>query len=141
MPVALLELGFARVLNIDVSDVVIAQMRARHAGERRLEWRVMDCARIECSDAEFDFVVDKGTIDALYCGSAAVEIVPRTLAEIARVLRPQCVFLCVSFAAPGARAMLTGGDVGGMAFVKDVPVPNDRSEGEFFHCYVFRKQE
>jgi SAM-dependent methyltransferase len=141
MPVALLELGFTRVLSVDVSDVVIAQMRARYADERRLEWRVMDCANIECDDASFDFVVDKGTIDALYCGSAAGEVVPKTLAEVARVLRGQCVFVCVSFAAPCARAMLTGADVGGMRFVKEVPVPNDRRDGEFFHCYVFRKGE
>ncbi len=60
---------FDSVLSIDISDVVIAQMRSRYP---HLPFDVVDCTRLRdhfSAVDRFDYIIDKGTFDALLCGS------------------------------------------------------------------------
>lgn len=62
--------GFTNITNIDVSSVVIEQMSQRMAEKgKHMKWEVMDATNTSYKDEEFDVVLDKGTLDALICGS------------------------------------------------------------------------
>ena len=49
------------IFNIDISDVVLAQMREKVSQE----YFLMDATNISFPDRTFDLVLDKGTFDAL----------------------------------------------------------------------------
>jgi SAM-dependent methyltransferase len=83
--------GYADVLNVDISEVAVAAMAARHAAlAPALSYAVADVrAMPELADASFDAVVDKGTLDALVCGTSAARDAARALQECCR-----CVLCC-----------------------------------------------
>jgi ubiquinone/menaquinone biosynthesis C-methylase UbiE len=62
--------GFKFITNIDISDNVISKMRDHY---RRItptqEFLVIDATRMAYRDNSFDICIDKGTYDALACGS------------------------------------------------------------------------
>ena len=62
--------GFKFITNIDISDNVITKMREHY---RRItptqEFQVIDATRMAYRDNSFDICIDKGTYDALACGS------------------------------------------------------------------------
>lgn len=58
--------GFRKVVNIDISGVVIKQMLQIHSEPRPdLQFIQMDVLKMEFEDARFNVVLDKGTLDAL----------------------------------------------------------------------------
>ena len=58
--------GFHSILNVDYSDIVIAEMRRRHASLAGMTWAVMDIKDMsELPSESFDVVLEKGTLDAL----------------------------------------------------------------------------
>jgi SAM-dependent methyltransferase len=119
------------VFNVDISPVCVEHMRALHArlAPRGVTYELGDACdmrplapgprhggggggggggapkadRFTAADASFDVVIDKGTADALMCGSGAEETVRALVAEAARVLRPGGAFLLVSYGAPDRR--------------------------------------
>jgi SAM-dependent methyltransferase len=135
----LLRSGFTAVLNIDISEVVIAQMRERYATDARLQWAAMDCSSLRCDTNSFDFAVDKGMLDALYCAPDSAATVARTLSEISRVLRPGAHFVDISFGRPDQRAVLVASQTPGLAFVKSVAIPNAAARSGEYYCYIFSK--
>jgi ubiquinone/menaquinone biosynthesis C-methylase UbiE len=94
---------FERIVNIDISPVVIQQMTAKFASLSNIEWRVMNCMALAFEDNSFDAVLDKGTLDALFCGSVAMVHVAKTLAEVHRVLRPGGCCIDITYGRPGSR--------------------------------------
>lgn len=52
----LYEAGYPRIVNVDISEVCIAQMRVRHRDLDRMEWHVKDCTRLDFPDSTFDLV-------------------------------------------------------------------------------------
>jgi ubiquinone/menaquinone biosynthesis C-methylase UbiE len=75
-------------VNIDISSVVVHQMRATFPDVPRLYWLVMDCTNMGFDDDHFDIVFDKGTIDALMCDTSCLGPIGATLRQIYRVLKP-----------------------------------------------------
>lgn len=74
-------------------------MRAMQvAGEaaREVAYEVADCRALPYRDAEFDAVIDKGTLDTMMQADAP-EPPREMLIEACRVLRPGGVFLSVSY--------------------------------------------
>jgi hypothetical protein len=49
---------------------------------------VMDARSTTFKDAEFDAVIDKGTIDAMMCGKNNITNVALTCQEVSRLLKP-----------------------------------------------------
>jgi ubiquinone/menaquinone biosynthesis C-methylase UbiE len=87
--------GFTNSVSVDFSPVVIEHMAAKH---RHLTFLQMDVRNMsELADHSFDYVVDKGTLDALLCGSDCEGPVQACLQEVARVLKPGGVYAIVSF--------------------------------------------
>lgn len=98
--------GLTKIVNTDISSVVIEQMADAHSDCAAMTWQVMDVTDMsEFDDESFDLVLDKGMFDTLAAAkdsltesrrSEAVLMLARFLKEVSRVLRPGGVFLCVS---------------------------------------------
>lgn len=64
--------GYAEIINIDISSVVIEIMRRKCAHIPQLKYLQMDVRDLSFfQDGLFDCVIDKGTLDSLMCGTDA----------------------------------------------------------------------
>eukprot|EP00927_Polykrikos_kofoidii_P071202 TRINITY_DN67501_c0_g1_i1.p1 TRINITY_DN67501_c0_g1~~TRINITY_DN67501_c0_g1_i1.p1 ORF type:complete len:341 (+),score=59.98 TRINITY_DN67501_c0_g1_i1:206-1228(+) len=88
----MLQAGYQRIVNIDISESVVAKMKRKLP---QCEWRVMDATSMDFDECCFDLAVDKGTIDALM-NDADNSQASAVIAEVWRTLRPDGVFLLVS---------------------------------------------
>jgi SAM-dependent methyltransferase len=130
--------SFQTVVNIDISTVVIAQMERDNQDKSNILWFHMDCTHMDFEDNTFDVAFDKGTLDALFCGEAAILKVGRALAEIHRVLRPCGLFFEITHAKPDSRVTLFNGC--GLAWTLHEPVPIRHPQKLGWHfIYIFEK--
>ncbi|XP_055438212.1 eEF1A lysine and N-terminal methyltransferase isoform X3 [Bubalus kerabau] len=86
----LYDVGYQDIVNIDISEVVIKQMKERNASRRpRMSFLKMDMTQMEFPDASFQVVLDKGTLDAVLTDEEekTLQQVDRMLAEVGRVLQ------------------------------------------------------
>ncbi|XP_054240358.1 eEF1A lysine and N-terminal methyltransferase isoform X1 [Indicator indicator] len=89
------------IVNIDISDAVIRQMQERSGSKRpKMSYLVMDMFQMDFPDAEFQVVLDKGTLDAILTDEEEATLVKadKMFAEISRVLQVGGRYLCVSLA-------------------------------------------
>ena len=63
----------------------------------------MDVCDLEYEDASFDICIDKSTIDALLCGDSGFLKVATMIKECSRVLKPNGVYLAISYGKPENR--------------------------------------
>ncbi|XP_009980977.1 PREDICTED: methyltransferase-like protein 13 isoform X2 [Tauraco erythrolophus] len=78
------------IVNIDISDAVIRQMQERSGSKRpKMSYLLMDMLQMDFSDAHFQVVLDKGTLDAILTDEeeATLAKVDKMFAEISRVLQ------------------------------------------------------
>lgn len=61
---------FRQITNIDVSTIVIKQMKAKFKSKAGLVYEQMDATQMSFQDASFNVILDKGTLDALMPDSA-----------------------------------------------------------------------
>ncbi|XP_077013085.1 eEF1A lysine and N-terminal methyltransferase isoform X2 [Tamandua tetradactyla] len=97
----LYDVGYQDIVNIDISDVVIKQMKERSASHRpQMSFLKMDMTHMEFPDASFQVVLDKGTLDAVLTDEEEKTLhqVDRMLAEVGRVLQVGGRYLCISLA-------------------------------------------
>lgn len=97
----LYDVGYQDIVNIDISEVVIKQMRERNASRRpHMSFLKMDMTQMDFPDASFQVVLDKGTLDAVLTDEEekTLQQVDRMLAEVGRVLQVGGRYLCVSLA-------------------------------------------
>nr|KAF6396603.1 eEF1A lysine and N-terminal methyltransferase [Rousettus aegyptiacus] len=86
----LYDVGCQDIVNIDISEVVIEQMKERNAGRRpQMRFLRMDMTQMEFPDGSFQVVLDKGTLDAVLTDEEekTLQQVDRMLAEVGRVLQ------------------------------------------------------
>ncbi|XP_064450394.1 eEF1A lysine and N-terminal methyltransferase isoform X3 [Mirounga angustirostris] len=86
----LYDVGIQDIVNIDISEVVIKQMKERNASRRpQMSFLKMDMTQMEFPDASFQVVLDKGTLDAVLTDEEEKTLhqVDRMLAEVGRVLQ------------------------------------------------------
>lgn len=77
--------GYSHVVNVDYSKTVIAHMQKVHAGVKGLTYAVADCRDMpQYADNSFGGVLDKGTIDAVLCGSGSALNTMKILLETYR---------------------------------------------------------
>jgi SAM-dependent methyltransferase len=92
-----------QVVNVDISPVVIEQMRLMDQLPGQA-WEVADCRSMpEFDDASFGSVLDKGTLDAVLCSSHGTADAAAYINEVHRLLVPGGVFLLISLGQPQAR--------------------------------------
>lgn len=97
----LYDVGYQDIVNIDISEVVIKQMKERNATRRpQMSFLKMDMTQTEFPDASFQVVLDKGTLDAVLTDEEEETLrqVDRMLAEVGRVLQVGGRYLCISLA-------------------------------------------
>lgn len=98
--------GFTNVVNVDISSVVINQMKERNAQIRpEMEWIVMDITDMSAFESNsFDIAIDKSTIDALLCGDDSFLMVAKMLRETQRVLKTDANYFAISYGKPESRS-------------------------------------
>lgn len=92
--------GFTNISNVDISRVVVDQMQERHRGKTSMAWQQMNMCALDFGDATFNVVLDKGTMDSILCGKGSIENVSKMCQEVSRVLKPDGVFIIVSYGMP-----------------------------------------
>lgn len=99
----LYDAGYQHITNIDISDVVIGQMKARYKDLDKMEWLAKDAMKLDFPDASFDLVIDKGTTDGMLCGSNSFHNVYTMNKQISRVMKKGSHFVVVSYGQPDTR--------------------------------------
>ncbi|XP_067845854.1 eEF1A lysine and N-terminal methyltransferase [Heptranchias perlo] len=95
------DVGYQGITNIDISEVVIEQMKERNATRRpTMVFMKMDMMQMGFADSQFQVVLDKGTLDAIMTDESegTLHNVNRMFAEIGRVLQVGGRFVCISLA-------------------------------------------
>lgn len=100
------DFGYHNILNIDISTVVIDQMKERNQEQRPfMTWKVMDALDMKVKPGSIDVVIDKSTIDAILCGEMSFYNTAIMMKEIQRVLKVGGVYLAVSYGRPENRIL------------------------------------
>eukprot|EP01103_Thecamoeba_quadrilineata_P015572 TRINITY_DN4964_c0_g1_i2.p1 TRINITY_DN4964_c0_g1~~TRINITY_DN4964_c0_g1_i2.p1 ORF type:complete len:184 (+),score=18.34 TRINITY_DN4964_c0_g1_i2:174-725(+) len=92
--------GYSEVVNIDISAIVIEEMRKRHPN---MIFEVQNVCNLPYEDKSFDAAIDKGTLDALLCGNNSVKNAEMMLANISRTLKPGGTFIMITYGKPDTR--------------------------------------
>lgn len=80
------------ILATDASEEAIKRCTARRTLTAELKYAQMNCCNLPLPAASWDIVLDKGMLDALDCANNSRQ----AESEIARVLKPQGLFVLVS---------------------------------------------
>ena len=67
-----------------------------------MKWLVMDATKTSFKDEEFDVVIDKGTVDALICGSD-LSLSDTLLKEMGRVTKRDGQIFVITHSGPEGR--------------------------------------
>lgn len=130
--------GYENIVNLDISEPVIDQMRRRYSHMNRMTWVAMDASAMTMDDRFFDVVIDKGMFDALFSGTGTK--VKPVFAEVRRVLRPGGRLISMSFKGgrieDGADGFLHEPDASGSALsCRIVAVPVQGGDGGQYWIY------
>jgi SAM-dependent methyltransferase len=105
-----------RIVNVDFSQVVIDQMRAKYSPAyyqhsffpptvKPMEWLHADITQpLPFQDGSFDLIVCKGSFDAVLCGAGSRFNIIRVVQECVRLLTPGTgIFFLVTHGNPDSR--------------------------------------
>lgn len=110
--------GYTKMINIDISSVVIKKMQEHCAkvnktleckGDQQKTWLTsqfsevleMDATHMTFEDSSFDLIIDKGTLDAVLCGEDNVAV--DLCKEMGRVCCPDGSIYIISHGSPHHR--------------------------------------
>jgi len=111
----------------------------------------MDSKALAFQDATFEAVIDKGTLDSILCGDGSGPNAAQMLNEIHRVLKPNGVYICISYGVKDQRNdYFANKDFKWTVYHHKVAKPtistsqvvaSERNEEKNFHwVYIMRKQ-
>jgi len=103
MSLAFYEDGFTNIISIDYSEIVINKMKELHKDMKSLVYEVQDVRQMTYTDGYFDVIVDKGTLDAILCGSDSATNANGMLSECQRVLKKGGYFFVITYGQPSSR--------------------------------------
>eukprot|EP00455_Lapot_gusevi_P022854 TRINITY_DN2379_c0_g1_i1.p1 TRINITY_DN2379_c0_g1~~TRINITY_DN2379_c0_g1_i1.p1 ORF type:complete len:226 (+),score=82.28 TRINITY_DN2379_c0_g1_i1:83-679(+) len=95
--------SFTDILSIDYSEVVIDKMKQKYAQTPALRFEQADVRELPYRDGSFQYVIDKGTLDAILCGSDSERNAMAMLRQIERILVPKGRFIVVTYGNPDSR--------------------------------------
>ena len=95
--------GYTNIDNMDISQVVIDQMKKRNEDREGMRWVVMDALDMKYESETFDCVIDKSTIDAILCGEYSFYNTAKMLKEVQRVLKTGGTYFAISYGKPETR--------------------------------------
>jgi|ERR1711903_41477 len=91
------------IVNIDISEVCVNAMKAKHEDKVEMQWQLMDVKDLAFPPNHFDVVIDKGTMDSILCGESSTKNAALMMKEISKVLKPGGHYLVVSYGQPDYR--------------------------------------
>lgn len=97
------EAGYRNIVNIDICDVVVQQMRARYRDLEGMEWRTLDATKLDYPEDSFDLVIDKGTTDAILCGANSFHNVHAMNKGISKAMKKGAHYMVVTYGQPDTR--------------------------------------
>lgn len=117
--------GHRNVVGIDFCESIVEFMRARARRSRpELKYEVMDARELSFGNESFDLIIDKGTLDAVVCGTDVKSAVRDLLSGLSRVLRPGALLLVMSYGRPDDRQFyLEDDEYGWTVSAKTLPKP------------------
>lgn len=96
--------GYTDIVAIDIAPYIIAQMSQKYSHYGGVEFLVLDARDLSYfTDNMFTLVLDKGCMDALFCGTNFLTDSAQFFSEVNRVLKSEGQFLAFSHAAPPSR--------------------------------------
>ncbi|XP_052164902.1 uncharacterized protein LOC127781880 [Oryza glaberrima] len=99
--------GYQDIINIDISSVVIDQMKKKYRDKPHLKYMKMDVRNMaEFESGSFDAVIDKGTLDSIMCGQNSQENASQMLEEVNRILKDKGVYILITYGDPSYRLRL-----------------------------------
>ncbi|KAG7203924.1 hypothetical protein KM043_016944 [Ampulex compressa] len=99
LSMTLYDVGYRNITNIDISHIVIKQMRVINNNVRpNLIYEQMDATQMSYPDDKFSVILDKGMLDALMPDSkeATTITVDKYFKEITRILRNGGRYICIT---------------------------------------------
>ena len=69
-----------------------------------LKYQIMSVQDLKFQAGEFDVVIDKACLDAIFCGENSGPNSAGALGQIYKVLKPDGVYICVSYGRPEKRS-------------------------------------
>ena len=129
---------FKSVVSIDISKSLIEQMKIRYQDEN-LKWKVMDCTKMDFPNNSFEYIFEKGTIDALYCSESSSNVL-KVLGEIARILKPEGYFISISFGSPETRSFLSN-NYKTLIFLQHILIPSPKNQSVNHHIYIYQQSK
>lgn len=98
LSVDMFDIGFKNITNIDISEVVIEQMKKTFRDREGCKWLTMDATTMTFDKESFSVVLDKGTLDAMMSeeSEGVDEMIQKYFTEVTRVLKTMGRYVCVS---------------------------------------------
>ena len=98
MSVDMYDVGYKSLMNIDISEVVINQMKKTYKDRVDCKWLQMDATKMDFEDGSYSVVLDKGTLDAMMSeeSDSVNDMIKKYFSEISRVLKTMGRYVCVS---------------------------------------------
>ncbi|KAH7820516.1 putative Methyltransferase-like protein 13 C (METTL13C) [Monocercomonoides exilis] len=134
--------GYKDVTNVDISPVVIKKMEEQyHEMLPTVKWITMDTRQLSFESESFDVVFDKGTLDAILCGSNSFVNAKKMNSEVSRVLKPGGTYLVMTYGDPESRILhFEDPAFDWIVTAKEVKSSDeDRKEASIYHCYFMEK--
>ncbi|KAL7034409.1 hypothetical protein ACKWTF_007952 [Chironomus riparius] len=94
LSVDMFKTGYSTITNIDISEVVIEQMKKTHRNIG--EWIQMDATKMTFDDESYSVILDKGTLDAMMSEESESEMALNYFNEVKRVLKNGGRFVIIS---------------------------------------------
>eukprot|EP00746_Dinoflagellata_sp_MGD_P155823 gnl/MRDRNA2_/MRDRNA2_85566_c0_seq1.p1 gnl/MRDRNA2_/MRDRNA2_85566_c0~~gnl/MRDRNA2_/MRDRNA2_85566_c0_seq1.p1 ORF type:complete len:423 (+),score=97.82 gnl/MRDRNA2_/MRDRNA2_85566_c0_seq1:115-1383(+) len=99
LPLEMLEDGFVGpIVNTDISPELVKALKKHHGERDDLVWEISDVTNMKYGDGKFAAVVDKSTMDGMWCagGEGGREQVSSALLEMRRVTKPHGLIVICS---------------------------------------------
>mmetsp|Transcript_90579 Transcript_90579/g.230444 ORF Transcript_90579/g.230444 Transcript_90579/m.230444 type:complete len:213 (+) Transcript_90579:54-692(+) len=144
LPEALYDEGYHDIVNVDISEVVIEQMRVRNAEQRpEMEWQVADCTSMSSfEDGRFDLMIDKALIDTLLCEDNVPDLLSAYFKEVERVMTADGLALFISFGPPDMMLKYFSPELTSLAVeVIEVRATSTKSATGLHFIYVGRRAQ
>ena len=96
--------GYKNIVNIDFSGVVISNMQKKYRKCEGMQYLVADVRNLGLfADESFDFIFDKGCLDAVFSRTDGVDTVHLVCEQLSRLLVDKGVFISISYGVPATR--------------------------------------